>query len=71
MQSYRIYRVTLGVRSSSTDAMCGSDTEARDLAQRMLSTPDETADVWQAGRPVATVSKISVDELAVLVDQWK
>ena len=55
MQTYRIYLLTKGVRGKGTDAKCLSDKEARELAQRMLPSPTDKAEVWLGARMITLI----------------
>ena len=70
MPKYRICRLNGGVWNGEFVAMCGSDVEARDLAQRMLKTLAETAEVWNADRPVANVSLTSMTRITGLLETY-
>lgn len=77
MATYKIFlRTGNEFANVSADAVCDSDREASELAQRMLedgSDRDGRAEIWAGSRFVGVVSPTSAEDIARLgrsPEQW-
>ena len=71
MQIYQFFHISAsGVRGPPVKARCENDDEAREVAQRMVRLPSESAEFWNGNRKLGTVSAAGKNEMARLVIPW-
>ena len=71
MRTYQIhYILASGARKPPVVARCANDSEAGELARRMLRLPGDSAEIWFEGGQVGIITAATKDELKKLTFPW-